>query len=265
MKDIRDILFAGILDKPFKAQLTVEKDGCISGVDQAKEAVAQIGGNVTFFLKEGDTFKMGDVIAEVVAKPKEIAAIEEKLMGTLAKYSGIATAAKRAVECARGRADVISGSWKKMPPEIKDGVRKAVESGGASYRITQPPMIYMDKNYIRMLGSVKVALEAAAPLEGHKRIVQIRGEIDSVETETREAAAHGCNIFMVDTGAIEDLKKCVDTLKELGVRDSVSLAYSGNVRHEDIDMLCDVYGVNMLCIGKAIIDAQLIDMKLDVV
>ena len=49
-----------------------------------------------------------------------------------ASRSAAATAARTAVLLADGRAEIVSGSWKKMPPEIKGLVRRAIEAGDAS-------------------------------------------------------------------------------------------------------------------------------------
>lgn len=262
MQDIRDVLFQDIANCRFTANITAESDGIICGIGNAAECAKQLGLEWHTALKDGDRVEAGHPVASITASPKQIAMAEEVLIGYMAKASGIATAAAKAVALADGRIQIVSGAWKKMPPETKKLVRAAVSAGGASFRIAEPPMVYMDKNFIRMLGSVEGALKAAEDLEGVK-IVQIRGEHASIEDETRQAIAGGADILMVDTGDRADLKICDSILKASGVREQKRLAFAGNLKFSDIPELADM-GIDIVDIGKSIIDAQLLDMRLDV-
>lgn len=264
MEDIRDILFKDICSKRFMAVLAAERAGVLSGVAAAKERAAELGVMLELCKKEGDPISHGERIGHVLATPKQMAMAEESIIGTLAKASGIATAAHTAVLLADGKTRIISGSWKKMPPEMKDIVRGAVMAGGASFRICDGPMIYLDKNYIRMLGSISATLAACAPLEGATKVIQIRSEDGDVTEQTREAVSGGAKILMVDTGKLEDLDRCAACLNELGARGRVQLAFSGNVKMTDIPDLAK-RDIDLLCIGKEIVDAPLLDLKLDVI
>ena len=264
MTDIRDTIFAKIAQKKYHAVLTAERPGILSGVDAALLKAAELGIQLELFKKEGDPVSQGEYIGNVHAYPKQIALAEECLMGTLAKASGIATAAKTAVQLADGKVEIVSGSWKKMPPQIKDLVRSAITAGGASFRITAPPMIYLDKNFIRMLGSISEALSACTSFPDHTKAVQIRGRDHSIEEETGQAIAGGARILMVDTGNRADLARCLQKINELHARNDVKLAFAGNVKCRDIPELARL-GADILCIGKEIVDAPLLDLKLDVI
>ena len=60
-------------------------------------------------------------------------------------------------------------------------------------------MIYLDKNYIRMLGSIPQALAACASFHEYTKVVQLRGESATVAWETQAAVRGGADILMVDT------------------------------------------------------------------
>ena len=77
-------------------------------------------------------------------------------------------------------------------------------------------------------------------------------------------AAEGADILMVDTGRIEDLESCLAELNRLRAREQVQVAFAGGVKIADIPDLA-ARGMDLLCIGKEIVDAGLLDMKLDVV
>jgi len=264
MKDIRDVIFKDIIDQKFKAVLMPEENGCLSGVADAMKQAEEIGIELELNYKEGQLIECGKPIGIITATPKKMALAEEKIIGTLSKFSGIATAAKKAVEFADGKVEIVSGSWKKMPPAIKDGVRSAIVSGGASFRITNDNMIYLDKNYIEMLGSITDALNTVKEFTEYIKVIQIKGKKDSIENETRQALENGCNILMVDTGNIEDVIRCSNTTIDLGFRDEVKIAFAGGVKLNKINDLSRL-DIDILCIGKEIVDALLLDMKLDVI
>jgi len=264
MQDIRDILFRDIEAQKFRAVLIAERDGILSGVDEAVKTAQELGVEWNSDCREGDRLFAGRIFAELIAVPKQLAMAEERIIGTLSKTSGIATSARRAVELADGELEIVSGSWKKMPPCIKNMVRLAITTGGASFRICEPPMLYMDKNFITMLGSVKSALFSASEMTNVTKIVQIRGLHPSVEVETREALAGGASILMVDTGNLDDVDVCQRVLADMKMREHVRVAFAGNVKIADIPSL-GKRGIDKLCIGKEIVDAPLLDMKLNVV
>lgn len=263
MEDIRDTIFKNIADRKFHALLIPERDGCLSGVEEAQRLTAEIGAKLNMFLHEGDSVKTGVPIGEVVATPKTIAISEEKIIGTLSKFSGVATASQKAVRLAQGKIQIVSGSWKKMPPDIKNGIRQAIVTGGASFRISSTPMVYLDKNYIRMLGSIPAALETVRDCHDLAKVIQIKGKDCTIEEETVQAVENGCNILMVDTGNLEDVVRCTKKVEEMGMRGQLQIAFAGGVKLDQIPKFFD-YGIDMLCIGKEIVDAPLLDIKMDV-
>ena len=117
----------------------------------------------------------------------QIARAEEILIGALSKASGIATRARQALEFAGTDLTVVCGGWKKMPHEIKGYIREAVRDGGLVSRMADQPFVYLDKNYVRMLGGIEQAIRAVASLTDTV-VVQIRGETAPIEEEAVQAA-----------------------------------------------------------------------------
>lgn len=264
MIDIRDTIFRDIENRDFKAFATVEGNGYLSGVDEAMKIAEELGVKMTMLKGEGEEIHKGEKIFEIVGKPKQIAISEERIMGSLCKYSGIATAARRAVNLAKGKTRIVCGSVKKMPFEIKVNARKSIESGGAHVRIIDSPMVYLDKNYVAMLGSIKNALESVSEFPELVKVIQLKGSMQSIAKETREAIEYGANLLMVDTGKVEDLEECVLEIEKLKKSDDVQVSFSGSVKIDDIPFLLSKYKIDALCIGREIIDAPLLDMKIDV-
>ena len=100
MEDIRDILFENIASKRFRAVLTAERSGVLSGVDEAYASAKKLGIDLELCKGEGAEISHGERFGNFLGTSKQIAMAEECLIGTLAKASGIATAARTAVQLA---------------------------------------------------------------------------------------------------------------------------------------------------------------------
>lgn len=272
MDDIRDVLFEQDSGSRVTACIFSDGDGVLSGVERAAAKAAELVLAVNFAASEGAALMVGDLVMELCGSPKAIAQAEDRLMGLMLKPSGIATAASRFVHAA-GNMRIVCGSWKKLPYEMKPLISEAVTAGGAGARICEEPMVYLDKNYVEMLGGIQASLRAADKLEGRKKVVQIRGRYENgdIVREAFSAISAGADIVFVDTGRLSDIRKVCEALlpalkswkEEFGYRD-VKLAYAGGVSFEQIPELRSL-GVDIVGVGRAIIDAPLLDMHMDVV
>ncbi len=97
---------------------------------------------------------------------------------------------------------------------------------------------------------------AAHPeLDGYQRVIQV------VDTdEACVAARGGAHIVFVDTGRIDDLSIVSKALRANGLRERVRLAFGGGVELTDIDRLREL-DVDIVDVGRAIVDAPLLDMR----
>ncbi len=261
--DIRDEIFRSLAGRELAARIEAAGSGVLAGVDEAVETGRALGLHVECLADEGDEVCDGEALLRLRGDAKTITMAEETLIGLMAKPSGIATATRRLVEEAAGRIQIVGGAWKKAPPSTKAAVRRAVAVGGATGRMAEHPMIYLDKNYVRMLGGLRGALEAVAHLGGHRKVVQLMGEGAPLAEEARLAVELGATTVFVDTGVPTDLKPVVETLERLGVRDRVRVAFAGGVCPGDLDALVRL-GAEALCIGRSIVDAPLLDLRLTV-
>lgn len=261
--DIREQLFKKIQHKRVSAVLTAEAAGVASGIQRARGLMQSLGLEFASPLRDAVEMHENQVIARVRGDPLQIALAEERIIGCMSKSSGIATAARDALGKAGHRCRVVSGGWKKMPPEIKELIRQAVRDGGMDTRISREPFIYLDKNYVRILGGVSQAVRRALPLR-LQVVIQVRGEGVPVSAEAVEAARAGAAIVMVDSGNRDDLLAADAALHAAGLRTSVRLAFAGNIRLGDIAPLSRL-PVDVLDVGYGILDAPCLPMRFDVI
>jgi len=263
MEDLRERIFSQVADRIVRAAILAEDGGIIAGTRAVKEEAHKLGLSLEEIIAEGGQVEKGDVIARFSGSPKQIAMAEEILMGVMAKASGIATAAHRATRMAGGRPKIVCGAWKKMPPVLKEMLRQAVTLGGAAYSLSSDPFVYLDKNYIEVLGGIRESLTAVRDLEGHRKVIQLKGKSKEIVSEAEEAVVAGADIVFIDTGRPKDVKTVMDRLVRLGVRGRIEVAFAGGVKIEDIPKL-KALDVDYLCIGREILDAPLLDMKMEV-
>ena len=269
MKDIREEIFTKNKADKVTAGIYADMDGIISGVDCCLQKAKDMGLTINFSLAEGDEVYAGDLIIEISGTPMQIVAAEDGLVGELSKYSGVATAARAFVRHASGRARIVCGSWKKMPGQIKAQLRTAIVTGGAEVRICNEPMLYLDKNYVAILGGIQKALMAVANISGRVKIIQVKGSYErgDIGREALTALYSGADIIYVDTGRVEDLRlvrgRIDSALSELGDNRKLGLAFGGGVKLKDVEEITQA-GADIIGVGRAIIDAPLLDMHLNV-
>jgi nicotinate-nucleotide pyrophosphorylase (carboxylating) len=257
VSDIRYEIFRDCMSVSVTGALVSEGAGILSGLGRARKRMTDLGLVFSTSFSEGSRVEEEERIATVTGNPVQIAMAEEQIIGILSKSSGIATAAR----LGPGK-EVVSGGWKKMPSEIKEIVRQAALDGGIHVRICREPFVYLDKNYVRMLGGVRASIQRTLPLAGTV-VIQIRGETKAIGEEAVEAAESGAKIVMVDTGSHEDLEQTTRALTARGLRSRVRVAFSGEITLERIGGL-SMLDMDIIDVGYAILDAPCLSMRFDV-
>lgn len=261
--NVPEILLAPIRHQIFQAEIIANEPGILQGSESLAEKARELGLAIDVEAFSGDSIAAGQKIASLQGNPLQIVQGEDYLLGLIGKASGIATMAAKAVSLA-GRIRVVSGGWKKIPRETKEAARAALAAGGVGMRIIDQPFLYLDKNHLRLFGSLETMFAAAAALPDRAVSVQIRGETAPIADEAVAAALLGAKVVMVDTGRVADLMACAARLREKSLRDRVLLAFAGGVRIEELPKL-QREDVDVVDIGRAILDAPLLDFRYDVI
>ena len=245
------------------AVLRSQGEGRLAGVPMAQHAAQALGIEGNWAKQNGEEVRKGEAVARFQGLAEPILKLENLVIGIIAKPSGIATAAAKAVHAAGGRVRLVSGGWKKHPFLIKEMVRDAVAAGGLGQRILDQPFLYLDKNYVRIFGGIGQTLQAQAAAAVAK-VIQVRGEFAPIAEEAREAIRNGARVVMVDTGSWKDLDDVLLVVKCEEPSAEVQIAFAGGIRIEDIPALARK-GLDILDIGAAILDAPWLELSYDVV
>ncbi len=261
-RDLRLDLFCGIFNKTYCAVVSAEADGIISGLERAQALAESLQLSFQALRGVGETVGKGEVICRMTGNPVSLIKGEETILGALAKSSGIASAASLAKQTASGHFRVVCGATKKMPHDLKPAIRKAVTDAGIDVRMAHQPFVYLDKNYVRIFGSLKKAFKAANPLN-RPIVIQIRGETGPIDEEAVMVAQQGAAVVMVDTGRVQDIEMVSVGLRKARLRDRVELAFAGNLKPDDLAGLIG-RDIDAVDIGYGIVDAPCLQMRFDI-
>jgi nicotinate-nucleotide pyrophosphorylase (carboxylating) len=263
IRDIQDDILQNAADKKVTAAIVTNENGVVAGTDCAVQEAQRLDLTVQTVISEGSRVTTGDHIIRFCGNPKQVVMAEDILIGLIAKPSGIATAASRFIEKAGKRLNIVSGGWKKMPPTEKDMIRCAIAAGGASFRISREPFLYLDKNYTAILGGIRETLAAVAHLRGFVKVIQLKGRYGDIAAEAMEAVTFGADILFIDTGFPDDVVKVSRELIESGTRSRVRIAFGGGITLDGMDALTRL-DIDIIDIGRQIVDAPLLDIRLEV-
>lgn len=264
MLDVREEILKSVRAKLVTASILAEEEGIVAGTSAARREIDRLGLCLSKIVADGFRVRRGDEVARFGGSPRQVVMAEETVIGLLAKPSGIASSAGRFVAAAGGRPKVVCGAWKKMPPPLKDMIREAIRVGGASPRIVDGPFAYLDKNYVELLGGVGRTLAAVAHLTECAKVIQVKGRYGDIVSEACEAARSGADIVFVDSGDPGRLPEVTEELCRLGLRRRVKIAFGGGIHMEDMEGL-KALDIDILDIGRRIVDAPILDMRMEMV
>jgi nicotinate-nucleotide pyrophosphorylase (carboxylating) len=216
------------------------------------------GGMWQLLVAEGDVVEAGQPLIELVGYAARLGIAEDHVLGPLGFASGIATRARQFRAAAPVGLSIACGGWKKLPLALKPLLRAGLAVSGILPRLVDGDFVYVGKNAVIMLGGVDQAIAAGVAV-GHGPVaVQVKSVAEAVA-----AVGSGAGIIMVDTAELADLAAVDVELTRLGLRDAVRLAFGGGVRLQDLAPAAAA-GADAVDVGRAILDAPLLDLRMRV-
>ncbi|EPT03596.1 hypothetical protein FOMPIDRAFT_1040358 [Fomitopsis schrenkii] len=185
----------------------------LAGAPFFTEVFTQVGCQVEWHLKEGETFEPVKHVATVRGKARHILLGERVALNMLARCSGIATKSKRVLDLARGYGykGVIAGT-RKTTPGFRLVEKYGMLVGGIDpHRHDLSSMIMLKDNHIWSSGSITAAIQAARKVGGFSLLLEV--EVGS-EAEADEAIDAGADIIMLDNIEGDQLAAVAKKLKE---------------------------------------------------
>lgn len=245
-----------------KAHLLVKDDGIVSGLNVAKEIFKTVDPELilTFFAKDGEEIKKGDILFNVDGKVQSILIAERLVLNCMQRMSGIATTAKKYVDAVAGTTARILDT-RKTTPLLRFLEKEAVRTGGAhNHRFGLYDMILIKDNHVDSAGGIQLALEKAKLYIESKNIsIPIEIETRNLD-EVKEAVTSGIpNRIMFDNFApdlIQQALLIVDRKMETEASGGINLS---NVRSYALT------GVDCISIGALTHSVKSLDLSLKIV
>jgi nicotinate-nucleotide pyrophosphorylase (carboxylating) len=232
--------------------------GIVAGMEHVTpDGINEPAGSWAPLLVDGDRVAAGEPLVEIEGVAVEIMIASDHAMGVLGFAGGIAGRASEIREAAPSELVVVCGAWKKLPAAMKPYLRAGLQVAGVGHRLVDGPFVYIDKIAVRLAGGIEAATTAGLRL-GHGPVsVQVVNPADAVS-----AARAGAGIVMIDSGRLADLREADRALCKTGWRHRVIVAYGGGVQPDDLEEVARA-GAEIVDIGRAVLDAPLWDLRLE--
>ncbi len=240
------------------AHVSATEPGWVAGTALLDPTAAPDSAGIWRLLRaEGARTAAGEPIVEVTGSAWEIAVAEDHVLGVLGFAGGVAARARQLVTVAPPGLRIVCGGWKKLPAALKPALRAGLDVAGVGHRLLERDFVYVAKTVARLHGDVAAATRAAVPLDAGPVAIQVV-DVD----EALAAARAGCGVVMVDTGRLADVAPVVAALRRAGF--DLPVAFGGGVSAGDLHAALAA-GASIVDLGRAILDAPLWDLHLEVV
>ncbi|KAL0565203.1 nicotinate-nucleotide diphosphorylase (carboxylating) [Marasmius crinis-equi] len=185
----------------------------LAGVPFFTEVFEQLGCQVEWHIKEGETFEPVKHVATVRGKARHLLLGERVALNMLARCSGIATKSKRIKDLATGYGykGIIAGT-RKTTPGFRLVEKYGMLIGGIdTHRHDLSSMIMLKDNHIWSSGSITAAIQQARAVGGFSLLLDV--EVRN-EAEADEAIEAGADVVMLDNMEGDELVSVARKLKE---------------------------------------------------
>lgn len=242
-------------DSRGQAELLAKADGVIAGLAVFARAFTLLdeGVEVRFTVKDGDTVRKGQKLADVTGSMRSILSAERVGLNYLQRMSGIATYTRQIAKLLEGSRIKLVDT-RKTTPNMRVFEKYAVTvGGGGNHRYNLSDGVLLKDNHIGAAGGVKRAVAMAKAYAPFVRKIEVETEnLDMV----REAVEAGADIIMLDNMSHDMMKEAVAIIDGRAETEC-----SGNVTKENIAALIDI-GVDYISSGALTHSAPILDLSL---
>ena len=235
--------------------LIAKEDGIIAGLD-VYARVFQIldeKTEISFFCKDGDEVKKGELMATVTGDIRVLLSGERVALNYLQRMSGIATYTRQVSKLLEG-SKVTLLDTRKTTPNCRVFEKYAVRvGGGCNHRYNLSDGVLLKDNHIGAAGSVAKAVAMAKEYAPFVRKIEI--EVETME-QVKEAVEAGADIIMLDNMTPEMMKEAVEL-----IAGRAQTECSGNITKENIAKILET-GVDFVSSGALTHSAPILDISM---
>lgn len=242
-----------------KAVLKVKEDGIIAGLDLAKEIFLFLepDAQISFFKKDGDQVKNGEIAFEVQATVHTILKAERLALNCMQRMSGIATITNVYTEKIKEYPAKILDTRKTTPLFRKFEKEAVAIGGGVNHRMGLYDMVMLKDNHIDFCGGIEKAIEHTNNyLKANNLDLKIEVETRSLDDVKRVLAVGNVHRIMLDNYTPEQLAEAVKLIEGRYETEA-----SGGINLDNIVAYAQT-GVDFISVGAIIHHAVSMDLSL---
>ena len=238
-----------------EAYFIAKEDGVICGIDIAQKVFYLVDEKITVIpqIKDGDSVKKGDIIAEVIGPSRGILTGERVALNLMQRLSGTATATAKAVSSIAGTNAKIADT-RKSTPGLRVLEKYAVRVGGGhNHRFNLSDGVLIKDNHIAAAGGIVAAVKAARAAVPH--VMKIEVETETLD-EVKQALDAGVDIIMLDNMSTELMAQSVALIGGKALTEA-----SGNMGEKDLFEVAKT-GVDYISIGALTHSVKSLDISM---
>ena len=238
-------------NEKIKAKIISKQEGIISGLDFCKAAFRLIEKKSRFIpkIRDGNSIKKNQIIAEVIAKTKTILIAERTALNFLNHASGISTITNQFVRKVNNKSKICC--TRKTTPNLRLLEKYAVQKGGGyNHRYNLSDEVLIKDNHIAtdksLINLIKRSLKT-------KKIVTV--EIENMN-QLNKVLGLKFRRILFDNVNLTNLKKFIKICNN-----NYETEYSGNANLKNIKKI-SMTGVNRISVGSITHSAKSFDSSL---
>jgi nicotinate-nucleotide pyrophosphorylase (carboxylating) len=244
------------------ARLLIKENGVLAGVEVAKRIyeIYDPKLEVTFFKKDGDLVKTGDVAYLVKGSSQSILTTERLVLNFMQRMSGIATQTAKIVNEIKGCKTKLLDT-RKTTPGIRYLEKWAVKiGGGENHRFGLYDMIMLKDNHIDYAGGIIPAIEKTKEyLKKNKKSLGIEVEVRNMSELHDVLRIGGVERIMLDNFKPAQLKEALAIIPG-----EYETEPSGGITLENIRSYAET-GVQFISVGALTHSVKSLDLSLKAV
>ena len=242
-----------------KAQLIFKENGIVAGLELANTIFKTIDPllETTFFKKDGDKVKIGEIGLHVKGSVHSILVAERLVLNCMQRLSGIASVTHKMVEAIEGtRARILD--TRKTTPGLRMLEKWAVTIGGGyNHRFGLYDMIMLKDNHVDYAGGITNAVNnTMLYLQKHNLNLAIEVETRTLDEVSECMALPAIQRIMFDNFNPETMKKAVEI-----VGFSKETEASGGITLDNVRAYAET-GVDFISVGALTHSVKSLDISL---
>ncbi len=251
-----DITSALLDKKRITVTIISRENAIVAGVQYAKEIFKIKGCSVKVLKKDGSKIKPNQTIISITGDAGKILTCERTALNLLTRMSGIATQTDHLVKKIPSKTKLYA--TRKTAPGLRYFDKEAVEiGGGKKHRLTLDEMVMIKDNHIAVGNSLASLIKKAK-----KKYKKFEVEVENTQ-DAILAVKEGATIIMLDNFTPTQIKKTIQTLKNMKLRSKVMLEASGGITSKNISKYGQT-GVDIISVGSITNSVKGIDMSLEI-